>query len=71
MVVDTGAGAVHLIYMPKTQVIDGRSFTAGAMRAQLVALPVGSAVIVGAPDQPLDEVGRWVREGIAARPAAA
>lgn len=69
MIVDTGAGNVHLIFMPETGVNDGREFGVGTMRAHLVALPAGSAVIVGAPGQPLQQVDSWVRQSINPLPA--
>lgn len=71
MVVDSGAGPVHLIYMPNTPVDDGRAFATGNLHARLVALPAGGAVIIGAAARPLERVDRWVRESLAPVPARA
>lgn len=50
-VVQTDAGPITVIIMPKTPVDDGERFGFDGMHAQLVALAQGSAAVIGRDDQ--------------------
>jgi hypothetical protein len=64
MVVDTEQGPVTVIFMPTTRVKDHEMVEFGDMHALLVALPSGSAAIIGGMDQPLAALDSVVRNSI-------
>ncbi|MGA0264260.1 MAG: DUF3379 family protein [Lysobacterales bacterium] len=63
MALATADGAVHLIYMPETQVTDGAAFQVDGMLTRLLELKQGSAAIVGT-DKQIKGLGPLVRDAI-------
>jgi hypothetical protein len=64
MILATPTGLVHLIYLPKTSVIDGEEFQSNGLLTHLVLLEKGSAAIVGANPKSINGLDRLVRNGI-------
>jgi hypothetical protein len=64
MVVNTERGLITVIYMPETPVADGERVTFDDREAMLVALPKGSAVIIGAGQQGISDFHALVQGGI-------
>jgi len=64
MVLSTEQGLVTVIYMPRTQVEDGAQFAFDSQEAILVALPAGSAAIIGSPIQYVAQLHAGVRQSI-------
>lgn len=69
MVLNTGDGPVHLIYMPETPVTNGEEFGFDGMLTHLVTLEKGSAAIVGKQGQRMDDLDRLVRDSIQPLPS--
>lgn len=68
MVLNTQQGLVTVIYMPRTRVEDGEQFVFDGHEAILVALPAGSAAIIGSPSQHVAQLHPSVQQSI--RPIA-
>jgi hypothetical protein len=64
MVLNTSEGPVSVIYMPATSVIDREIIEFGDMRALLVKLEAGSAVIIGAESQSISTLYSVIQESI-------
>lgn len=64
MVVNTDRGLLTVIYMPDTSVTDGERLTFDDREALLVALPKGSAVIIGAGQQGISDFHALVQGAI-------
>ena len=64
MVVSTGQGPMTIIFMPKTQVVDGEIVEFDQMQAYMVNLEHGSAAIIGKTSQPLEVLESVVRNSI-------
>ncbi len=64
MVLSTKRGLVTVIYMPGTAVEDGAQFAFDDREAILVALPAGSAAIIGAPPQHVAQLHPSVQQSI-------
>ena len=61
MVLDTADGLVTVIFMPRTDVTDGRSVSFDDMRAVLVSLDRGSAAIIANADQAVEDLPNLLR----------
>ena len=61
MVVSTDQGLMTIIYMPKTQVVDGEMVDFDQMHALLVNLDHGSAAIIGTQSQTVENMVATVR----------
>jgi len=64
MVVSTEQGPMTIIFMPKTQVVDGEMVEFDQMHAYMVNLEHGSAAIIGKTSQPLEILEAVVRNSI-------
>jgi hypothetical protein len=64
MVVNTDRGLITVIFMPETSVTDGERISFDDRVALLVALPSGSAVIVGAGQQRISDFHALVQSSI-------
>jgi len=64
MVLSTQQGLVTIIYMPRTQVEDRERFVFDDHEAILVALPAGSAAIIGSPSQRVAQLHPSVQQSI-------
>ena len=64
MVVSTEQGPMTIIFMPKTQVVDGEMVEFDQMHAYMVNLEHGSAAIIGKTSQPLKTLEAVVRNSI-------
>ena len=64
MVVSTEQGPMTIIFMPKTQVVDGEMVEFDQMHAYMVDLEHGSAAIIGKTSQPLKTLEAIVRNSI-------
>jgi hypothetical protein len=64
MVLNTEEGLVTLIYMPETDVIDQQTLEFDSMKAMLVGLEKGSAVIIGTSTQGISSFYALVQESI-------
>lgn len=64
MVVSTEQGPMTIIFMPKTQVVDGEMVEFDQMHAYMVDLEQGSAAIIGKTSQPLKTLEAVVRNSI-------
>ena len=64
MVVNTERGLITVIYMPETAVTDGERLAFDDREALLVALPKGSAVIIGAGEQGISDFHAMVQGAI-------
>jgi hypothetical protein len=64
MVLNTERGLITVIYMPETPVADGERLTFDDREALLVALPKGSAVIIGSSQQSIANFQPLVRGAI-------
>lgn len=64
MVVNTDRGLLTVIYMPETSVTDGERLAFDDREALLVALPRGSAVIIGAGQQGISDYHALVQGAI-------
>lgn len=62
MVLNTEEGPVTLIYMPETQVNDHETIEFDDMRAMLVGLETGSAIIIGTRQQNISALYSFVQE---------
>jgi hypothetical protein len=62
LVLNTEQGAITVMFMPKTNVIDGKEMTFDDMHALLVSLASGSAAIVGTRAQRLSTLQSSVQE---------
>lgn len=64
MVVSTDQGPMTIIFMPKTQVIDGDMIRFDRMHAFLVNLEHGSAAIIGKQSQTVESLEALIRESL-------
>ena len=64
MVVSTDQGPMTIIFMPKTQVDDGKMLEFDQMHALLVNLEQGSAAIIGNQSQAVEKFEPVVRESL-------
>ena len=64
MVVSTDQGPMTIIFMPKTQVIDGDMISFDQMHAFLVNLEHGSAAIIGKQSQTVDSLEALIKESL-------
>ena len=64
MVLNTDEGPVTVIYMPNTEVSDHETLEFEGMRALLVSLDKGSAVIIGTESQGISELYSMVQNSI-------
>ena len=64
MVVSTDQGPMTIIFMPKTQVIDGEMISFDQMHAFLVNLEHGSAAIIGKQSQAVESMETVIRESL-------
>jgi hypothetical protein len=64
MVVSTDQGLMTIIYMPKTQVVDGEMVNFDQMHALLVNLDHGSAAIIGTQSQIIENLVATVRDSL-------
>jgi len=64
MVLNTEQGLVTLIYMPETAVIDQQTLEFDSMKAMLVQLQKGSAIIMGTRTQGISDFYSLVQESI-------
>jgi hypothetical protein len=64
MIVSTEQGPMTIIFMPKTQVVDGEMVEFDQMHAYMVNLEHGSAAIIGKTSQPLKTLEAVVRNSI-------
>jgi hypothetical protein len=64
MVVSTDQGPMTIIFMPKTQVEDGKMLEFEQMHAFLVDLDHGSAAIIGKQSQAVENLESMVRESL-------
>ena len=64
MVLNTSEGPVSLIYMPDTEVTDQELIVFGDMRALMVKLETGSAVIIGSESQSISTLYPLIQESI-------
>jgi len=64
MVVSTDQGPMTIIFMPKTQVIDGEMVKFDQMHAFLVNLEHGSAAIIGKQSQAVESLEAMIRESL-------
>lgn len=69
MVLNTRQGPVTLIYMPGTQVSDGEILAFDRVEALLVDLPVGSAAVIGTPEQDIRQLYPTVHTAIVPLPS--
>jgi hypothetical protein len=67
MIVDTEHGLMQVIYMPGTQVEEGREFRFARMHAHLVNLAGGSAAVIGRLDQPVAGMDSLLRTSLLPR----
>ncbi len=64
MVVSTDQGPMTIIYMPETQVADGKMLEFDQMHAMLVNLEHGSAAIIGEQGQTVENLQAMVRKSL-------
>jgi len=64
MIVSTDQGPMTIIFMPNTQVSDGKMVTFDQMHAFLVDLKQGSAAIIGTQSQAVESLEAVVRESL-------
>jgi hypothetical protein len=64
MVVTTDQGPMTIIYMPKTEVVDGEMVRFDQMHALLVNLDHGSAAIIGTQSQTVENLVAMVRNSL-------
>jgi hypothetical protein len=64
MVLNTAGGPVTVIYMPNTEVTDHETLEFEGMRALLVSLDKGSAVIIGTGSQGISELYSMIQNSI-------
>ncbi len=64
MVVSTDQGPMTIIFMPKTQVTDGEMIRFDQQHALLVSLEHGSAAIIGAQSQSVENLETMLRESL-------
>lgn len=64
LVLSTQKGLVTVIYMPRTQVEDGERFAFDDKEAILVALPAGSAAVIGSTPQQVAQLHSSVQHSI-------
>ena len=69
MVLNSRQGPVTLIYMPGTQVSDGEMLSFDRVEALLVDLPVGSAAVIGTPEQDIRRLYATVHAAIVPLPS--
>ncbi len=62
MVLNTTEGLVTIIYMPETEVTDRETVEFDDMRAMLVGLEKGSAIIIGSQQQSISELYSFIHE---------
>ena len=64
MILNTETGPVTVIYMPETQVTDRETLAFDDVRALLVALPRGSAAIIGADQKLVSSLHGFIQQSI-------
>jgi hypothetical protein len=64
MVLDTKAGLVTVIFMPRTDVTDGQSISFDDMQALLVSLERGSAAIIASAGQSIETLPDLLRRSL-------
>lgn len=70
LVLNTEQGLVTVLYMPGTSVTDHELLAFDDQQAVLVALPRGSAAIIGSNEQPMEELYAFVRRSLVPAPDA-